>query len=268
MIAVSITYTTGIKGATSSDIFRLRMGPQFARRRPENIRAGLYLGCSRFMIAAITSINGIEQDAQKTARLSCWTLETKMELTKFLSLCGAIIGFIAVLFLSKVLFSSSEDFLKSTVHYSSKGWPSTEILSDAASQKADTIASVVLVAIALSMQICSTFISNDVFLFKDLSKSLILAFILVAIISFTVYQSGKGFKNSFEINLKKHAARDLLKDSFVTMSGPLCSDIENVAIQYFDFKRNNSEGNDDFIKRFSVFVDYQIPENADFTKFR
>ena len=43
MIGVSITYTTGIKGATSSDIFRLRMGPQFARRRPENIRAGLMI---------------------------------------------------------------------------------------------------------------------------------------------------------------------------------------------------------------------------------
>jgi hypothetical protein len=43
MIGVSITYTTGIKGATSSDIFRLRMGPQFARRRPENIRAGLLI---------------------------------------------------------------------------------------------------------------------------------------------------------------------------------------------------------------------------------
>jgi hypothetical protein len=43
MIGVSITYTIGIKGATSSDIFRLRMGPQFARRRPENIRAGLMI---------------------------------------------------------------------------------------------------------------------------------------------------------------------------------------------------------------------------------
>jgi len=64
MIAVSITYTTGIKGATSSDIFRLRMGPQFARRRPENIRAGLYLGCSRFMIAAITSIIGFQRIAR------------------------------------------------------------------------------------------------------------------------------------------------------------------------------------------------------------
>ncbi len=56
MIGVSIAYTDGIKGATSSDVFRLRMGPKFARRRPENIRAGLYLGCSRFLIAAITSI--------------------------------------------------------------------------------------------------------------------------------------------------------------------------------------------------------------------
>ena len=117
-----------------------------------------------------------------------------MELTKFLSLCGAIIGFIAVLFLSKVLFSSSEDFLKSTVHYSPRGWPSVEILSDAASQKADTIASVVLVAIALTMQICSTFISNDVFLFKDLSKSLILTLILVAVISFTVFSLAKVLK--------------------------------------------------------------------------
>jgi hypothetical protein len=45
MIGVSITYTIETKGAISSDIFRLRMGLQFARRRPENIRAGfLYKG--------------------------------------------------------------------------------------------------------------------------------------------------------------------------------------------------------------------------------
>ena len=57
-------------------------------------------------------------------------------------------------------------------------------------------------------------------------------------------------------------------DSFVEMSCPLFSDIENIAMQYFDYKKSKSEDNNDFIQRFSVFVDYQVPENADFSKFK
>jgi hypothetical protein len=56
MVGVSIAYTVEFKEATRSDIFRLRMGLQFARRRPENIGPGYRHLLSWLFAAAITSI--------------------------------------------------------------------------------------------------------------------------------------------------------------------------------------------------------------------
>ena len=85
-----------------------------------------------------------------------------MELNKFLSLCGVVFGGVAAISLSKVLFVGAEEILRGTYHYSSTGWPSVQIISDKAGQKADTLASVILIFFALALQACAIFVDNDV----------------------------------------------------------------------------------------------------------
>ena len=67
MIGVSIAYTAEFKGATRSDIFLLRMGRQFARRRPEKIGPGYRHLLSWLFAAAITSIMSLVWDGEDRA---------------------------------------------------------------------------------------------------------------------------------------------------------------------------------------------------------
>jgi hypothetical protein len=62
MITVSIACIIEYKEATGSNIFRAGMGPQFARRNPENIGAGLLQKVSRILFEAITGINSFHSD--------------------------------------------------------------------------------------------------------------------------------------------------------------------------------------------------------------
>ncbi len=191
-----------------------------------------------------------------------------MELAKFLNLCAMLFGIMAVLFLSKALFTSSEQILRTTYHYSSVGWPSVAIISDKAGQKSDTLASIILVFLVLLLQLCSLFIKEDISFTSTWQKGVVIAIIFVGIVSVIVHKIDVGARKSFELEIKMFAARDRIKAYFERSSGPLYSDVEAIAKQYFDFSKKDDEDNPSFVKRFACFLGYRIPEDADFSKFR
>jgi hypothetical protein len=175
---------------------------------------------------------------------------SKMELAKFLNLCAMLFGIMAVLFLSKALFTSAEQILRTTYHYSSMGWPSVALISDKAGQKSDTLASIILVFLVLLLQICSLFMKEDISFTSTWQKGVVIAIIFVGIVS------------------EMFAARDRIKAYFERSSCPLYSDVEAIAKQYFDFSKKDDEDNPSFLKRYAGFLGYHIPEDADFSKFR
>jgi hypothetical protein len=192
-----------------------------------------------------------------------------MELAKFLNLCAILFGVMAVLFLSKALFASAEQILRTTYHYSSIGWPSVAIISDKAGQKADTLASIILVFLVLVLQLCSLlFIKDDIFFTSTRQKGVVIAIIFVSIVSVVVNKINIGTRKSFEHEIKMLAAKDRIKSSFERRSCPLYLDVEAIAKQYFDFNKKDGENNLSFVKRYACFLGYRIPEDADFSKFR
>lgn len=179
-----------------------------------------------------------------------------------------LFGVMAVLFLSKALFASAEQILRATYHYSSTGWPSIAIISDKAGQKSDTLASIILVFLVLVLQLCSLFIKEDTSFTSTWQKGVIIAIIFVGIVSLIVYKIDVGARKSFENEIKMLAAGDRIKHYFEKSSCPLYVDVEAIAKQYFNFCKETNENNTEFVKRFAKFLNYTIPENTDFSKFR
>jgi len=190
-----------------------------------------------------------------------------MELSKFLNLCVILFGFIAALFLSKALFSSAEQILRATYHYSSIGWPSVAIISDKASQKADILVSIILIFLALVFQLFSIFIKDEISFTSNRIKGIIIAIIFISIVAVILYNINIGTRKRFEHEIKIFAARDYVKSNFEKSSSPLYSDVEAIANQYFNFRKEKEENNPDFVKRFACFLEYSIPEDAEFSKF-
>lgn len=191
-----------------------------------------------------------------------------MELAKFLNLCAMLFGIMAVLFLSKALFASAEQILRTTYHYSSIGWPSVAIISDKAGQKSDTLASIILVSLVLVLQLCSLFIKEDISFTSTWQKGLVIAIIFVGMVSLIVHKIDVGARKSFELEIKMLAARDRLKSDFEISNCPLYSDVEAIAKIYFDFNKKADEDNPSFVKRFASFLGYPVSEDADFSKFK
>ncbi len=190
-----------------------------------------------------------------------------MELAKFLNLCAMLLGIMAVLFLSKALFASAEQILRTTYHYSSAGWPSVAIISDKAGQKSDTLASILLVFLVL-LQLCSLFIKENISFTSTWQRGVVIAIIFVGIVSVIVHKIDVGARKSFEQEIKMLAARDRIKAYFERFSVPMYSDVGAIAKQYFDFSKKDDEDNPSFVKRFASFLGYHIPEDTDFSKFR
>lgn len=178
-----------------------------------------------------------------------------------------IFAFFAVIFLSKVLFIKADEILHGTYHYSPSGWPSVQIISDIASQKADTLASVSLVFLALALQTCSLFVKNDVDFTTNWKRAILIGVMLIAIVTAIIREVDIGMKRSFETGIKRLAAKDFIKLSIEKFSVPLYSDVQNIAEQYFDLRKEPNEQDADFVKRFAAFVGYDVPTNADFSKF-
>lgn len=191
-----------------------------------------------------------------------------MELSKFLSLCGMLIGFIAAVFLSRVLLQSPDQILRGTFSYSPMGWPSVAIISDKAGQKADTLASMILVFLALGLQLCAVFANSWVQFASALGKATGIAIAFVVIVGVVVYHVRCGVQTKYEMEIKKLAARDYVKSAVEGMGVSLYADSEAIANQYFGLKPRPEEKPPDFVKRLATFVGYEVPKNADFSKFQ
>jgi len=68
--------------------------------------------------------------------------------------------------------------------------------------------------------------------------------------------------------MKKIAARDYLESNIKERNCPLYSDIQDIAGEYFSFKKPAGENDHDFIKRFAKHVGYDLPKDANFSKFK
>lgn len=191
-----------------------------------------------------------------------------MELTKFLNFCGMLFGMMAVFFLSKVLFASAGDLLEATTHYSPIGWPSAKIISNMANNKADTWASVILILFAFASQMCALFVNGNVFVPGSTIKALMMGIALVAVVAVIIYQVSIGAKRSFETTIKRLEAKEYVKSAVEDQSVPVYSSIEAIAEQYFNLTRESDEKEPDFLKRFAEYLEYDLPKNADLSKFR
>jgi len=142
------------------------------------------------------------------------------------------------------------------------------IISDKAGQKADTLASMILVFLALGLQLCAVFANSRVQFASGLGKALGIAIALVVIVGVVVYRVRCGVQTNYETEIKKLAARNYVKSTVERMSVPLYADSEAIANQYFGLKRKPEEKPPDFVRRLAKFVGYDVPKNADFSKFR
>lgn len=191
-----------------------------------------------------------------------------MELTKFLNFCGLMFGMMAVFFLSKVLFASAGDFLDATSHHSPIAWPSINILSNMASHKADTWASVILIFFAFALQLCALFVNDDVSIPGGTKRAVLMGIALVALMSVIIHQVNIGAKRSFETTIKRVEARDYIRRAVEERSVPQYSGVEAIAEQYFNLARESDEKKPDFLRRFAEFLEYDLPKNADLSKFK
>jgi hypothetical protein len=166
-----------------------------------------------------------------------------------------------------VLFSSANKLLEATVHYSPVGWPSKEILSSIANQKADTLASMLFVALALISQMLPTFIKSDIH-FPLSMKSVSVSVICLIVICVVIYGIKVGFGKSWEMDLKKQAAKDYVRLAVEEMSCPLYEDIESIAQQYFEYKKDPKETNENFLKRFAEYLKYDLRPDVNLSKFK
>ena len=191
-----------------------------------------------------------------------------MDLVKFLNLCALLFGITAIVFLSKALCPNAEEVLRGTYHYSSMGWPSVAIISDKASQKSDTLTSIILLIILLILQLCSLFANEDISFTSTRRNGAIIAIIFVSRVSVIKYGIDVGYKRSFEQTDKKLAAKNKIEYYIEEAGVPLYRDVESIALQYFDIRKNPEEDNSAFIKRFANYIGCQIPDEMDFTRFK
>jgi len=193
-----------------------------------------------------------------------------MEMARFFGILSASIGFMGAFFLAiGVLVLSDKDMVHGTFHYSSWGWPSNEMISSMASQKGHTQTGVAYILTAFLLQIvCLIFLKDEVGFVKSRLSGILLAVGLVIVLAIVAYLVDRGLCEYHKLNMKKIVARDYLESNIKENSCPLYSNIQSIANQYFSFKKTTEENNPDFIKRFAEYIGYDLPEDANFSKFR
>ena len=193
-----------------------------------------------------------------------------MSLDRFLSLSAASIGLIGAVFLCiGVLVVSDKDMIRGTFNYSPLGWPSVEIISSMATQKGHTQIGVAYILIAFLLQAVSlVFLKDEICFSKSQLKGALLSAGLIAILTLIAYLVDRGLCEYHASNMKMIAAIDRLETSVEENRRPLHSDVQLIANEYFSFEKEPKEDNVDFIKRFAKYVGYDLPKDADFSKFR
>jgi len=191
-----------------------------------------------------------------------------MQLGKFLSLCATLLGFVGAVFLAKVVLVSAEQVLGATYHYSSVGWPSAGIISDKAGQKAETFASMILVFVAVVFQVCALLAKDETRFGSNRAMSMVMAILLVAVVGGGVHIGRSVLKKSYEMKIKRVAAFEYIRETCEERSCPLYRDVRAIAEEYFGLKKGVDEKESDFVRRVGGYVGYELPEDADFSRFK
>jgi len=193
-----------------------------------------------------------------------------MNIDRFLNILSASIGSMGALFLAiGVLVLSDKDMVHGTFNYSPMGWPSNEIISSMAIQKGHTQIGVTYILIAFLLQVvCLIFLKDEVGFVKSRLNGTLLAGGLVIILAIVACLADKGLCEYHKLNMKKIVARDYLESNIKERESPLYADVQTIANQYFSFKKTTEENGSDFIKRFAKHVGYDLPKDANFSKFK
>lgn len=193
-----------------------------------------------------------------------------MGLHRFLSLLAAFIGLTGAVFLAKgILVLSPKDMLHSTTHYSAMGWPSKEIISSMAIQKADTLIGVTYIFLAFSIQVVSLVLVNGEIPFAVSRWTAVgMAFALASILTIIFYLINGGIRDYNELKVEKLVVRDYCTKRFVgRVADPAnVKGLEDMSQEYFNLERNDSETKVDFIKRIAKYVQWTVPDDIDFSK--
>ena len=191
-----------------------------------------------------------------------------MKLDKFLNLCGVVVGIVAAIFLCKVLFLGADEILLGFPHYSAMSWPSVQMISEKAGQKADAMVSIFFVICALVLQmaaICFDYVDVKI----SMKRVVIFGVVLFVAIILIVSLIDGNMETKYETEIKKLAAKHYIKDEVGEISKPIKKTaVEHIAEEYFDFRKEDEEENIDFVKGFATFLGYDLPANADFSKFQ
>lgn len=193
-----------------------------------------------------------------------------MELHRFISLLAASVGLIGAIFLSiGVLILSDKDMVHSTYHYSAMGWPSKQIVSSMATQKAHTIVGVIFIISAFSIQVISLiFLSEDIPFVKSPVIGVGITAVLLFVLTVVFFLVDRGLQHYHELNMEKLIAKDYCANRFENRAVDPAN-VEGLAAmaqEYFNLKREVSETQIDFIKRIGKHIGWIIPNNIDFSR--
>ena len=158
--------------------------------------------------------------------------------------------------------------LRSTMHYSAMAWPSKQIISSMAVQKADTLIGFVFIFIAFSIQIISLFVSDKVAVHENLFRCVVLALTFVCILTVILFLVDRGIRQYNELEMEKFYVQDYCRRRFIgrPIDPANAKGLEDMSQEYFSLKREDSEGQIDFIKRIAKYVGWDIPEDTDFSR--
>jgi len=192
-----------------------------------------------------------------------------MALHKFLSLLAVVMGFVGAVFLAKgILVLRPKDMLETTTHYSAMGWPSKQIISSMAVQKADTLIGFVCMFLALLIQVVAILVNKEIGFAKNQLAAFCSAFIFVAALTIILYVVDNGVRNYFGFEMKKLVAQDYCSKRFVgrPVDSANFKGLQDMVREYFRLERGASESCADFIKRVARHVGWTVPDDIDFSR--
>ncbi len=150
--------------------------------------------------------------------------------------------------------------LQSSFNYSPGGWPSIEITCEKASQKADTLTSILLAALAALLHLSTIRGRNDMPPAEPRAWRLpIAAALLVGVVTLIAWEINIAAAMTFDKSIRITAAKRYLKDHLEQFGHVDRASVAAIAEQYFGLKRKADETNEEFFHRLASHVGYDPP---------
>ncbi|MBC8471568.1 MAG: hypothetical protein H8D56_19070 [Planctomycetes bacterium] len=193
-----------------------------------------------------------------------------MELHKSLSLLAALFGLIGAVFLSKGVLALTPKAIVylTSPKYSTLDFASKQNILSLATQKADTLCGIGYVLLAFLIQVISLiFVRNTVFLIKSRWMVFWVAMAIIAILTVVASIVNIRYRDYIALVAGKNEVKDYCtKHIKGVVESAYANGVESGSEELLDLKREDSELQDDFIKRISEYVGYSIPKDTDFSK--